>query len=96
MAEIVSLPRSRKTAPEHWRRRWLYGEVRGVAIALAQRTGDEDLSVILVGGHLVGVEVIATVPDTAEGILSADAIGKAALRTLELGETEFTIDGDAA
>ena len=96
MAEIVSLQRRRRIAPERWVQQRVYGEVRGIEVVLTIREADGTLHVALFGGLLIGIESLAEVSADAAGLVAADAIGRAALRAIELSELEFTCSGDAA
>jgi len=69
-----------------------YGSVGPVTVSLVRRLDAmAGLIHVVVIGQLQGVEIIATMPDDEKGRAVADFTGPAALRAVELAETEFAV-----
>ncbi len=74
-----------------------YGEVGPVRVVLARRLGTEPglIHVAIIGTALITIEVVASLPDDANGRAIADFTGPAVLRAIEHAEVEFTCQPEA-
>lgn len=94
MTNVITLTRPEKPAPTaRYETVATYGSVGPVTVSLLRRLDAmAGLIHVVVLGQLQGVEIIATLPDDGQGRAVADFTGPAALRAVELAETEFAVD----
>ncbi len=74
-----------------------YGEVGPLSVVLARRLDTEPglIHVAIIGTALITIEVVATLPDDANGRAIADFTGPAVLRAIEHAEVEFVAQPEA-
>ena len=92
MSNVITLTgRPQKPMPTaHYETVAHYGDTGPVAVSLLRRLDvPAGLIHVAVLGPLQGVEIIASLPDNDQGRAIADFVGPAALRAVELAETEF-------
>lgn len=98
MPDVITFPdRTIKSIPmAHYEEIAVYGSVGPITVSLTRRTDAmAGLIHVVVLGSTIGLEVVATLPDDAQGRAVADFTGPAVLRAAELAETEFAARPEA-